>query len=1127
MNITLAEKSAIIGVFMKFKRLYLLALISLFPICGCDDSSGTAPDPEQQNTEECTVDSDCDSNKCLDTGDCAEIADENEFCDDNTVICKSPLICKDEKCSKKEKEDPKETDPKCTDADGCGKNQVCINSECVDIQYLKRGDSCTPNDQSAVCETELTCHENICMTQEDIENAGKCKSNDDCADQAPLTECLPDGTCGLHVELGELCDESILCIEPAVCSYNTCTIIAGDGESCNEEEYINCEDGFICSDGICHEGKYNQPITSPCHKDYAFCEEGLECQDGKCVKIAKEDETCNESGGIICEPGKVCLKNICVPVGNECSSSAQCTEKDSFCCLSDECGMKNHCIPFDNDFPNDPMCLYKTKPGIFEAQIQCRWQPTDAYTSSNKVEMPPIVGPFGNSKGIQTVIAVWSYSPTVIRFINPENCETLESLKVDLSTRWYNYPSAADFDGDGLMELVIGTSNKTYLYKWDSTANGGKGGHILKSQANVDYRPMPLLYDIDSDGNTEIVGAFGSVIRVKKTDLSMEVLTTKDLFIDPNDGVTENWANEAGEDAAIGNLDNDAQGIAELVTAEGLYTWDGANKAWKKLLTFDWHHTKLPTWVRQFTAYADFGTYDPETGNFDLTKLDGKAEIVISGKNKITLYAIHKDANDSWSKKKIMEVGGFTYGGPITIGDFNNDGLPEIGIASSGLFGVYDPKCTKYIEGQCADKYVMWERWSQDNSSGTTASSLFDFDGDGQAEAVYADECFTRVYDGKTGAILFSAKRSSVTSIEGPVIADIDNDGSAEIVMGSDANYSCYDDGNSKINPQNPGSSNCVDPLHEGIRCLDDEDCPTGKGCDQTLKLCICTDNSDCNVQNVPGKNKILEQYVCAPPIHPSVGFMTNPNGASKRTMVKSRGSRPDGYNNEYKVCRATRKTTDIGVTDMMIYRDRLDRWVSSRNIWNQHAYNIINVEDDGKVPTAKQWIDNWNLKQKDKFINGSTTEHRPQYNNYRLNKQGLYGAGTVPDITGRFIASSICGLTEDNRHVISGKLCNRGTKPVSTNLPATFFYYDESKPDHRGEKICTSYTKSIVGIGECGQVGCEVKDEIFQNLAGKKVLMVTNLDENYQPTTVECNSDNNTDVITIDKCDQEIVIIN
>ena len=1106
---------------MDRKFLYILSALIIFNGCGGEAGEETPEDPGMKPAE-CQP-SDCESGACLDDGTCVPLVSEGDACGEEAK-CRAPLACRDGICKSTDPEDPGETS---CDAQNCNGDKVCENDKCVEIRKLSEGETCEATSKSAICDDGLTCLQGTCQAQSQPKDG--CQTDDDCAGQAPLTTCLPSGNCGAYAPLGELCDDkTYLCNNGAICR-NICMEIAAEGESCDLEAYKGCDenDDMECIAGTCRKHLSNQPIGAFCDPAYALCANGLECVDAKCSEILAEDATCNEAEHKLCGPGMICRNYVCTPLGGECSSSAQCTEKDSFCCLDDSCGKKGFCLPYDESVTHDEACRFTTKPGIFEAQIQCRWQPTDIETGSKYVEMPPLVGPFGNSAGLKTVIAVWSYSPTVLRFINPETCETLESIKVSLSPRWYNYPAAADFDGDGLMELVTGTSTKTYLYKWDPTLNSGKGGHFLKSQADVDFRPMSLLYDIDNDGNTEIVGAFGSVIRVNKNDLSMEVLTKKDLFIDPNDVTQEYYENEAGEDAAIGNLDGDPQGIAELVTGEGLYTWDGAAKAWKRLLTFPWHNTNSASWVRQFAAYADFGTYDAASGNFDFKKLDGKPEIVISGKNEINLYAIHKDDGGNWSQKSIMNVKGFFRGGPITIGDFNNDGLPEIGIASNGLFGVYDPKCAGYEAGKCADKYVLWERWSQDNSSGTTASSLFDFDGDGQAEAVYADECFTRVYDGKTGAILFSAKRSSVTSIEGPVIADIDNDGSAEILMGSDANYSCYDDGGSKINPMSPGNSNCVDPLHEGIRCLDDEDCPLSKNCDKNLKLCLCETDNDCNTQYAPGKNTILQQYVCAPPIHPNVGFMINPNGSSSRSMAQPRGKRPDGWKQgDYKVCRATRKTTDIGVGDLMIFKDRLDRWVSSRNIWNQHAYNIINIEDDGKVPTPAQWLMNWLLKQTGKTIVGSDAP-RPAYNNYRLNKQGQYGAGTVPDITGRFIAGSICGTTDDGRRVISGKLCNRGTKPVSTKLPATFFYYDENAADHRGKKICTSYTNSIVGVGECAQVGCKVDDAEFNALTGKKVLMITNLDENGFASTVECNSDNNSDVMQIDKCAEEIVIVN
>jgi hypothetical protein len=59
---------------------------------------------------------------------------------------------------------------------------------------------------------------------------------------------------------------------------------------------------------------------------------------------------------------------------------------------------------------------------------------------------------------------------------------------------------------------------------------------------------------------------------------------------------------------------------------------------------------------------------------------------------------------------------------------------------------------------------------------------VFDFDADGKAEAVYADECFLRVYEGATGKVVYSASRSSGTTYENPVIVDVDGDYHTEIV---------------------------------------------------------------------------------------------------------------------------------------------------------------------------------------------------------------------------------------------------------------------------------------------------------------------------------------------------------
>ena len=80
---------------------------------------------------------------------------------------------------------------------------------------------------------------------------------------------------------------------------------------------------------------------------------------------------------------------------------------------------------------------------------------------------------------------------------------------------------------------------------------------------------------------------------------------------------------------------------------------------------------------------------------------------------------------------------------------------------------------------------IAWSRRTQDLSSTLTASSTFDFEADGRSEVIYADECFARIYDGSTGDVLLSHYRSSCTWSESAVVADVDGDYRAELVIPS------------------------------------------------------------------------------------------------------------------------------------------------------------------------------------------------------------------------------------------------------------------------------------------------------------------------------------------------------
>ena len=120
-------------------------------------------------------------------------------------------------------------------------------------------------------------------------------------------------------------------------------------------------------------------------------------------------------------------------------------------------------------------------------------------------------------------------------------------------------------------------------------------------------------------------------------------------------------------------------------------------------------------------------------------------------------------------------------GGAPTIADFDGDGLPEVGIAAQGAYVVWKP-----------GKGFIWQSQTFDCSS-ATGSSVFDFEGKGNASVVYSDQCWFHVYDGKTGATLVKEKNASCTAYEMPIVADIDGSGRAKVLVPNSniCNYTC------------------------------------------------------------------------------------------------------------------------------------------------------------------------------------------------------------------------------------------------------------------------------------------------------------------------------------------------
>src|SRR5262249_28007988 len=118
--------------------------------------------------------------------------------------------------------------------------------------------------------------------------------------------------------------------------------------------------------------------------------------------------------------------------------------------------------------------------------------------------------------------------------------------------------------------------------------------------------------------------------------------------------------------------------------------------------------------------------------------------------------------------------GGGDGGSPLIV-DVDGDGIPEIGVVGQTRYTVFN-----------RDGSVRWTSAISDRSSHSTGSVAFDLDGDGQVGIIYRDENFLRIFRGADGVLLAKTPVGSATWGEEPVVADVDNDGHADIIVSSD-----------------------------------------------------------------------------------------------------------------------------------------------------------------------------------------------------------------------------------------------------------------------------------------------------------------------------------------------------
>lgn len=301
--------------------------------------------------------------------------------------------------------------------------------------------------------------------------------------------------------------------------------------------------------------------------------------------------------------------------------------------------------------------------------------------------------------------------------------------------QFYTSVAAGDIDGDGLPEIVGIGPNEASLRAWN-----GDGTVLWTSPTLTRFLGFGALAlaDLDGDGAPEIIVG-------PSTEHTGVLAYNADGSLRWESDQTQGSGNNNYVAAAPIVADVDLDGSPDVIAGNTVYNADGTTK---------WHRDDLEDGWNG-------------VGNFDT---DAYAEIVLVSRGVVYLLE-----HDGQTKVVATELTSGR-GGPPTIADFDGDGQLEIGVAGSSRFSVYD-----------TDLSVLWSQPVTDVSSNTTGSSVFDFENDGATEVVYRDEYELYIYDGRDGTIRMRTPVRSSTGIEAPVIADVDGNGSAEIVITSDA----------------------------------------------------------------------------------------------------------------------------------------------------------------------------------------------------------------------------------------------------------------------------------------------------------------------------------------------------
>ncbi len=416
----------------------------------------------------------------------------------------------------------------------------------------------------------------------------------------------------------------------------------------------------------------------------------------------------------------------------------------------------------------------------------------------------------------------------------PEFRMTLDFASPNQTTNNLGRMSIGDIDRDGIPEIVTMNQNTKKLF-----VLYGNTGQI-KRELTVNFSPgwEIAIGNINNDGCAELFfqGLRNGDLYIFSYDCELNFLWERRIRSNAGSSIT------SGDAMEYGLADFDGDGLVELYIKDMILdahsgtiiinTSATSNSQWTALnggpVAVDILNDNNPntpksgddnlelvvggriyninlgsraanagtrTLVRTLTPYVTKYPYNA-TSVADYN-LDGYLDVLISGgetiggNNYTTIY-FWDVRNDTYLKYsdpmtenfKVFDCNsnptgqyyryGWQYGtGRLNVADLDGDGQMNVSFISG-----------KYLYALDHNLNPLWPKVQvNEETSGYTGCTLFDFNGDGASEIVYRDERYLYIINGTNGTIFNQQTCISRTNREYPIVADVDADGSTEICV--------------------------------------------------------------------------------------------------------------------------------------------------------------------------------------------------------------------------------------------------------------------------------------------------------------------------------------------------------